>query len=364
MWPWREEYFPREETKGFFAILLGTMRLAVDAHNLLEDRRGIGVYLRAVLTRILERPEVEATLVVRELFPARLHQRLAREIQCDRFRVARGVPRSAQVSWHPWNGMFFRSRAPSVATIHDCVPFAFPASDERHRANQQEPFRESARRASTILTDSFFSRDEILRYLGEARSVEVVPLAADPLYTPGAPQWLPDELRGERYLLFVGPDDARKNLSTLRKAWAIACRDEGIRLACVTSAEVPEAVCVSGLSIERLRDLYRGAWCFAMPSYYEGFGLPPLEAMRCGAPVIVSRAASLPEVCGDAALYVDEPQSVDAWVHALRTMISDPMLREAYATRGLEQGKAFSWDRCADQTYDVLARVASEGQRA
>lgn len=330
------------------------MRIAIDAHNLLTDRRGIGVYLRALLPRLLARGDVDATLIVRDVVPALVKRRLAAELGTDRFRLARSVPRACDLTWHPWNGTFYSSRAPSVVTIHDCAPFAFPAADERVRVSQQEPFRRSVRTAKRIITVSHFSKLELSKYLGAASDrIDVVYHGADAVFTPGEPEALPDALRGRPYVLFVGADDERKNLRTLVDAWR-SRDDDGTVLVCVTKAQVPEALVLSGVSNERLRDLYRGALCLAMPSRYEGFGLPVLEAMQSGCPVVASRATALPEVCGVAAQYVDEPDDVRGWRDALGVVITDAALRAHLRDAGMHQAARFSWDRSARETFAVF----------
>lgn len=335
------------------------MHLAVDAHNVLTDRRGIGVYLRAILARLLNREKLHVTLLVRELFPRRLHGAIAAELQSERFALARAVPRDADVVWHPWNGTFFRSARPAVATIHDCVPFVFPARDARERRKQQVPFLASAATAARIITVSAFSRGEIERLLAvPSDRIDVIASAADPRFTPGASLDLPAALRGRRYVLFVGADDARKNLTTLVAAWR--ARDtHDLDLACVGSGGGSGTIALRGLPFDALRDSYRGAVALAIPSTYEGFGLPALEAMACGTPVLCSRAASLPEICGDAAYYVDDPLDVEGWRAALDRVANDDALRRTLRASGIERARAFSWERTADETFAVLRSVAA-----
>jgi len=336
------------------------LHVAVDAHDLLRDRRGIGVYLRAILARFVQRDDLRLTLIVRELFPGRYAAGIARALGSDRFAVASRVPRAADVSWHPWNGTFARTgRQPSVATVHDVVPFAFPSPDARARSRRQVPFLRSAR-AARVITDSAFSRAEIEKYLAvPAERIAVVPLAADPRFSPGEPADLPEALRDRPYILAVGANDARKNLATLAAAHRHVFPGGEVALACVTIGAPEGAIELRDVRFGLLRDLYRGALAFAMPSIYEGFGIPPLEAMRCGTPVIASRAASLPEVCGDAALYVDEPASVEAWASALRALTGDGALQSSLRARGTEQAAKFSWNATADLTLEVLREAAA-----
>ena len=108
------------------------------------------------------------------------------------------------------------------------------------------------------------------------------------------------------------------------------------------------------MSPEACRDLYRGALAFVFPTLYEGFGLPALEALSCGTPAVVSRAASLPEVCGDSAYYVDEPKSAQAWTDALEKVVSSEELRRELSLRGPQQALKFSWDVTTRETLRPL----------
>jgi len=334
-----------------------SVHVAVDAHNLLTDRRGIGVYLRAVLRRMLASGDCRVTLLVRHALPGLKKRALSAELGSEDFAVASRVPRDAAVVWHPWNGTFFHGGRRNVVTMHDVAPFVYPDPDAQKRRSQQAPFEISARTAERIIADSHFSKGGIEAHLGvEPERIAVVPLAADECFTPGAPEDLPAALRDRPYVLYVGALEERKNVTTLVEAWRNVLDPRGITLAIVSGENPPAgAVALRDLGPERFRDVYRGALCLAFPTLYEGFGLPALEAMACGTPAAVSRVASLPDVCGDAARYVDEPRNVAAWESALLEIASSHELRADLSRRGLEQAAKFSWDATARATLDVLA---------
>jgi glycosyltransferase involved in cell wall biosynthesis len=339
---------------------MAVVRVAVDAHNLTRDDRGIGRYARAVLSRALRDPGFAFTLVVRDLFPKRA--RIARLLDAAQVDVRRRIPRDAGVVWFPWNGTFLRTELPSVATVHDAAPFAFPAADPRKRAIEQTPFLTTARTARRILVQSEFTAGEVERWMGvEPARIVVTPLAVDPAFSTAPGGELPAALRGRPYVLHVGAHDERKNTATLVAAYERAFGGGDVALAFTR----PPPILPSGGIVVDARDdatlhtLYRHAMLVAVPSYYEGFGFPLLEAMACGAPVLAARAGSLPEVGGDAAAWVDAPRDADAWADALRALAGDDATRAALAARGPVRAATFSWERCTAETLAVLRDAAS-----
>jgi alpha-1,3-rhamnosyl/mannosyltransferase len=316
------------------------LHIAVDMTNLKGDWRGITRYVRAVFPRLSARDDVRLTKVNPGWFGYR-------------------VPRSADVVWHPANGTFFDSRAPSVVTIHDAVPFRFAADDEKKRANEQGPFLRSAATAGAIIVDSQFTSREVGTFLGvTAERLNVVSLGVTAPFTAGGTR---GRLRdGRPYVLHVGAHDPRKNVPTLIAAWQAAFPAAEVALAFTRKPGVlpPGAVVLDAPSDERLAEFYRGALMVAVPSLDEGFGLPLLEALGCGCAVVASRVAALPEVGGQACAWVDDPRDVAAWAQALRALAEDEPVRRQLASLAFERAALFSWDRCAAKTYNVLAAAA------
>jgi len=224
-----------------------------------------------------------------------------------------------------------------------------------------------------VLTVSEFTRREVIELLGVApEKVTAVPNGADERIGPVAPGVV-DEFRKakelpEQFLLFLSTLEPRKNLATLLRAYARRREAIGMPLIVaggkgwlyepifelVKELDLGDAVRFVGfVPGDELGLWYNAATAFVYPSLYEGFGLPPLEAMQCGTPVVTSHAASLPEVVGDAALLV-KPMSVEDWSEALVRVATDSALRDDLRERGLRQARQFTWERAASGTLAAL----------
>jgi glycosyltransferase involved in cell wall biosynthesis len=349
--------------------LVAALRLAVDARTAIEDTRGIGRYLRAVLRRLAPHEDVALTLVVGGLSRWGMHDALQRALGSHRFTIAARVPRNAEVVWHPANGTFLRSRVPAVATIHDAVPFRYPPENRARRRRDQAPFLRSAQTASRIVAVSAFGAEEIHSVFGVPRDrIEVIYHGVDPSFTPG--EMLPHApLRAGEYFLFVGDPEAepRKNFALLYEAYRLAwpqCDGPPIAVAGEKAPELENVVHAGhfsdDLSVQSnggLRNLYRGALALLVPSYHETFGMPMLEAMACGTPVVASAASCLPEIAGEAALFAP-PHDASAWSSAMQRIASDGDERAVLIASGFERASNFQWKRSAEQHLALFRRVA------
>ena len=165
----------------------------------------------------------------------------------------------------------------------------------------------------------------------------------------------------EKYFLFVGSGDPRKNMDVIPDALEKA----GLEVPLVASGwsgwsdgEISKKIIPLGyVSDDELARAYSGAIAMIFPSSYEGFGLPVLEAMACGCPVVTTREASLPEVAGDAAIFMKAPRDVDGLASILRDLAADPGMRQKLADKGLLQAKRFSWEETAKKTFEVFRMV-------
>jgi glycosyltransferase involved in cell wall biosynthesis len=252
---------------------------------------------------------------------------------------------------------------PFVFTLHDlnhlCVP---ENSNTLKRAYYQRVIRPACHRAAFVLTVSEYSKREIMAWAGVDKGQVInvgngvgKPFTADgQKHDPGYP-----------YLLYVGSHKPHKNLPRLLRAYAASGICDDVRLV-MTGAPSRELIAtidelrvganihfVGTADNEDLAQLYRGARGFVFPSLYEGFGLPPLEAMACGAPVLTSNVCSLPEVVGDAGILVD-PLNVDGIAHGIRTLVENSDMRMKLRQKGLLRAKEFSWNETARKTEQVL----------
>jgi glycosyltransferase involved in cell wall biosynthesis len=346
------------------------LRLAVDARVIAEDTRGIGRYTRAILRRLVTNEDVSLTLLAEGLFPGRARKGYARALGADRFLVSARVGNDLDVVWHPANGTFFASSLPSVATIHDAVPFRYPDPEPKRREHAQTPFLRSAQSAARVIAVSQFGSEELQAVFEiPPEHIEVILHGVDPSFSPGPAERLPAGIEAQRYLLFVGDPigEPRKNFSLLYDAYRRAFAGDdapALLVAGPRAPDLPGVVAAGNLGddliaggSETLRALYRGAIALALASYHETFGMPMLEAMACGTPVLASRAGSLPEIGGNAALYAP-PDDVQAWTDALQAIAGDAGLRERLRLAGLERATHFSWDESAARHLALFRSLA------
>ncbi|MCS6842649.1 MAG: glycosyltransferase family 4 protein [Roseiflexus sp.] len=275
---------------------------------------------------------------------------------------------------------------PSVVTIHDLSAFLFPQTFRRvNRIYTRWAIRVAARRARYLLAVSEFTKREIVRWLHVSpERIVVTPNAADARFAPPDPATLETFRRRaglpERFVLFLGTLEPRKNLTTLLEAYARIARDVDAPLI-IGGAKgwlyEPILARAEQLGLgDRLRFVgyidqedqalwYAAATIFVFPSLYEGFGMPPLEAMACGTPVIVSNSSSLPEVVGatdgsadQAAALIVPPTDAEALAAAMLRLLSDAELRAELRARGLARARCFSWRTTAERTLDVYQAAA------
>ncbi len=267
---------------------------------------------------------------------------------------------------------------PAVVTLYDLLGRHMPGTlSWRGRLLYRASLALSLRGAAAVITISESARADIARLYGlPAARLAVTPLAADGQFRPRpAPEVAAARARlglPERYALYVGSNKPHKNLLTLARAWELlgerraGCalviaghedrRHPELRRHLAERGAAGDVRLLPNVPEGDLPALYSGAEAFVFPSLYEGFGLPPLEAMACGAPVLCSRAASLPEVVGDAALTFD-PTSPEELATGLARVLGDAGLRRELRARGLRRAREFSWRRTALGTLRVYEAV-------
>lgn len=298
------------------------------------------------------------------------------------FYIPRGIKAQRIELFHGFDHIgvpLFSKRGRYVATIHDVIPLIWPQFVTRkHRLVVAAACRRIRQQADLVIVPSDATREDVVRYLHIAPDrIAVVPWGCDERFQP---RHNPERLAivqqkyglPASYFLCVGTLEPRKNVSALLKAYAIvreACRVEETKLVVAGRkgwlyAEIFATVQALGLGQdviftdfiedEDLPDLYRGARLLVFPSLYEGFGLPILEAMASGVPVVASHTSSMPEVAGDAALLID-PRKPPEIAAGISRVLTDDQLRRTLIQRGLARVQRYTWDAAAQKTLALYA---------
>jgi glycosyltransferase involved in cell wall biosynthesis len=336
------------------------LRIALDAtYAIGSELSGVGLYSREMLAGLAElQPAVGFDFVCRlHRYSRRAQLPVAPNVR-PRLLFEPFCPRGADL-FHGLNQRLPRMRFPrAVATFHDLFVMTGEYSTPEFRARFARQARDAARRADVIIAVSAFTKSQVVSCLGvpEAR-VRVVHHGIRELSFPAAPR--------QKIILNVGAIQSRKNISRLVEAFEAVAPEwrlvlagaagygaDGI-MARIARSPARDRISLPGyVSLEELAAWYRRSMIFAFPSLDEGFGMPVLEAMAAGTPVLTSNRSALPEVAGDAALLV-EPDNVDALAVALKELTGNEGLRQDLAQRGLSRARTFTWEKAVRQTWDV-----------
>ena len=322
------------------------MKVGVDTSPLVQTRAGTARHVRGLLDALRDRPGLDlellsfggagrASSVVRDAlwYPVALgrHARTLDVLHCTTFRgpIAAGVP--------------------TVLTVHDLAILRAPEAFPRwHRLYGRAGLRRVLRAADAIVAVSEFSRAETIQLADvPAERIRVIPHGVDPVFTPDGPRAEGD------YVLAVGTLEPRKNLARAVEA----AHEAGVELRVVGArgwGSVEAEGWVGEIPDAELAALYRGARCVLYPSLYEGFGLPVLEAMACGTPVVTSVGTAMEEVAAGAAILVD-PLDVAAIAHGIQAAAER---RNELVAAGLARAGELTWERAADSVVELWSELA------
>ncbi len=368
------------------------MRIGIDARILGYRRAGIGTYTQRLVEQLAHLEKNDEFLI---LHSRRDHDTLVTQSNFQR-----------QMLWTPSHHRFEQWALPvetfalgldvlhtpdfippfyrnyrSIITVHDLAFLRFPRFVTEESAHHYGQIDRAVRRTDHIVAVSESTKADLVTMLGAPeRKITVIHEAADPSYRPMTDQTaiMPIrrkyELAERPYIIFVSTIEPRKNLPTLLRAMRQliddypAMSDVVLAVAGEKGWLFEEVFAlhhelhleknvrfIGRVPQEELPALFNGAMLHVHPSFYEGFGLTPLEAMACGTPTIVSDVSSLPEVVGDAGILVP-PDSVEGWADAIYRLLDDTALRLVLRDKGLRRAALFSWEKAARQHLDVYHR--------
>ena len=273
----------------------------------------------------------------------------------------------------------FRRDCKSVITVHDLAFLLYPHFLTQESACYYGQIDRAVRHADHIIADSSSTKRDIISFLGVPESkITVIYAAANPMYRSVDDDMALREVRKKYaidrpFLLFVSTIEPRKNLPTLLRAFRKLLDDYRVEAKLVVAGQrgwscdevfavaeslslIDELAFLGHVPLNDLVLLYNAARAHVHPSFYEGFGLPPLEAMACGTPTIVANVSSLPEVVANAGILV-APEDVDGWTVAMWRVLTDDSLHSELTEKGLKRAQHFSWQKAAQETLDLYKRL-------
>lgn len=363
------------------------MKVTVFSDIKAEQFFSMNIYAEQLVEALRESGlEVNEFSVTLPKFPARLHNLsrfVGRYIKYP-WQMQRARGQLNHISDHSYGFLtYFLPCQSCVVTCHDLAPLLAPAKGWRTRL-KKELWKVALRgtlRASMIIADSHHTKQDILKHTGyPPQRVVVIHPGLDPLFgpRPNRPSWENDfraryGLGATRLILHVGQASPRKNFEGVLQTFAtLHTRLKGeielklLQIGGTFNSRQQQLIAALGISDlvvqipflarAELPYAYNLASAFVFPSYYEGFGWPPLEAMACGVPVVASRAASLPEVVGEAALLF-EPDDWMGMAGALSRLLTEPTLHAAMVDKGLQRAALFNWQEYAQQAQAVYQAV-------
>lgn len=361
------------------------MKVALTIESLSPDLTGVGRYTWELATRLARDPEIDDLRYFRDngwiADPARYLRPRSRIRIRPPLAWRRHMVRKHAVDriFHGPNFFLPRFIDGGIITVHDLSIFHFPETHPVERIRHFErDFSSSLERAAHIITPSQTIKQELIGFAGIAPDrVTAIPLAASDAYRPRTsaetqPVLCTHGLTHGRYTLCVSTIEPRKKIAELLEAWKQArqsspaiplvivggggWRNEEIKAQMAKGTAEGWLRCLGYVPEKDLPALYAGAALFVYPSSYEGFGLPPIEAMASGIPTIVSDRSCLPEVTQGAALTTD-PFDKDGFAQALERGLTDEQWRAQAIAAGLQVTAGYTWDRCAAQTREVYQTV-------
>lgn len=361
------------------------MRIVIDVQTTAGQKSGFGFYV-SNLVENLKKIDQNNQYFLAEPYKDR-DLSTPQRIIWDQIRFPiEALKNKADIIHQPCFSAPILTRAKTVVTIHDLISVNFPQNlpfFSRLFYSKLMPY--TYKFADSFIAISEHTKKDILKLLNiDPKKITVIYEAASEEYVPLNSLEDKEKIKNVKnkykinqdYILHIGTLEPRKNLNFLVKAFAEVIKDNTIKhnlviagkkgwyyedlFKLVKDLELEGRVIFTGyIEDEDKKYLYNGATAFVFPSLYEGFGLPPLEAMSCGIPVISSNTSSMPEVIGNAGILLS-PEERDKWSESIKTLLKDQKLQKDLSEKSLQQAKKFSWEKTARETLEVYEKVLNE----